>query len=88
VVPDREAKSLGHEQTFEVDLAEPEEVRAVLLGQIEQVARRFGKHHVFARTVALKPGYGNFEAISRSLTLDRATSNADASWTMAKIARR
>jgi DNA polymerase IV len=37
VVSDREAKSIGHEQTFGVDLADADAVRDVMLEQCEQV---------------------------------------------------
>ena len=73
VVSDHEAKSIGHEQTFEVDIAQPGEVRRVLLDQAEQVARRLRKHGLSARCVTLKIRYGDFETISRSITLDIAT---------------
>ena len=33
VVPDREAKSVGHEQTFEVDVTDPQEIKQVLMDQ-------------------------------------------------------
>lgn len=73
VVPDREAKSISHEQTFAVDLADREEVLRVLLDQVEQVARRLRKHRLQARGVAIKIRYGNFETINRSMTLPSPT---------------
>ena len=73
VVPDREAKSLGAECTFEVDVEDPEEVRAVLLGHVERVARRLRRHGLRARGVALKIRYGRFETVTRSATLPDAT---------------
>ena len=60
VVPDREAKSIGHEQTFEVDVADPDEIRRVLLDQVEQVRRRLRKHGLQARGVSLKIRFGRF----------------------------
>ena len=40
VTPDRDAKSISQEETFGSNLTEASEVRDVLLGQVEQVARR------------------------------------------------
>ena len=54
VVMDREAKSIGHEQTFETDVGSAEEVKQVLLEQVDQVGRRLRKHGLLlARTVTL-----------------------------------
>ncbi|MEL7473433.1 MAG: DNA polymerase IV, partial [Planctomycetota bacterium] len=41
---DREAKTIGHEQTFGQDLTECDDVRAVMLGQCEAVGRRLRRH--------------------------------------------
>jgi DNA polymerase-4 len=73
VCPDREAKSIGHEQTFEVDVADPVEVRRVLLDQVEQVTGRLRKHGLAAKGISLKIRFGNFQTISRSTTLESPT---------------
>jgi DNA polymerase-4 len=73
VVPDHEAKSLGQECTFEEDVEDPVEVRAVLLAQADHVARRLRRHGMRARGVTLKIRYGKFETISRSATMDEPT---------------
>jgi DNA polymerase-4 len=73
VVPDREAKSIGQEQTFGIDVADPAEVRRVLFEQVEQVGRRLRKHGLCARSLSLKIRYGEFETITRSTTLDHPT---------------
>jgi hypothetical protein len=62
----RGSSSFDHEQTFEVDVADREEVRRVLLDQVEQVARRLRKQGLKARGASLKIRYGDFETISRS----------------------
>jgi DNA polymerase IV len=77
VVPDAEARSLGAEQTFGEDLAEPEAVRQVLLAQMERVAARLRRHGLQARTVTVKIRYGDFETITRSRTLEGATDRSD-----------
>lgn len=77
VVPSREAKSVGHEQTFRQDLADPEHVRAVMLTQAEDIARRLRHKQLLARGLTVKIRYGNFETITRSTTLDRPTDLTD-----------
>ena len=83
VVCDHDAKSIGQEQTFGQDLVEPEAVRAVLLEQVEQVARRLRKHQLFARCVTLKIRFGDFETITRSETGSFATQSTDELWATA-----
>jgi DNA polymerase-4 len=73
VTPDHDAKSISHEQTFGADLADPDAVRRVLMGQAEQVAARLRRHHLAARTITVKIRYGDFETITRSTTLPRPT---------------
>jgi DNA polymerase-4 len=80
VTPDRQAKSIGQEQTFGVDVADPQEVRAVLLEQVEQVARRLRKHGLRARAVTLKIRYGDFKTITRRATLADATDTTSPLW--------
>jgi DNA polymerase-4 len=84
VVPDQEAKSIGHEQTFSTDVDDADEVRRVLLDQVEQVARRLRKHRLHARGVTLKIRYGKFQTISRSTTLDAATDATAELWQAAR----
>jgi DNA polymerase-4 len=83
VVPDREAKSIGQEQTFGVDAVDPEEVRRVLFEQVEQVGWRLRKHHLFARSITLKIRYGEFETITRSMTLKAPTDSTSLLWNAA-----
>jgi DNA polymerase-4 len=73
VVPAREAKQHGQECTFETDVEDPGEVRAVLREHVEEVARRLRRHGIRARGVTLKIRYGKFETISRSAVLEEAT---------------
>jgi DNA polymerase-4 len=84
VVPDREAKSIGHEQTFEIDLADADEVRRVLLDQVEQVASRLRKNHVHAGGISMKIRFGLFETISRSMTLSSSTAATNELWQAAR----
>ena len=84
VISDQEAKSIGHEQTFEADVADSDEIRRVLLDQVEQVARRLRKHGLHARGVTVKIRFGKFQTISRSLTLDSPTDSTTDLWQAAR----
>ncbi|HEX4794735.1 MAG TPA: DNA polymerase IV [Humisphaera sp.] len=84
VTPDREAKSISHEQTFGVDLIQPEEVRRVLLDQSEQVGWRLRRHGLQSRGVSVKIRFGNFETITRSATLKEPTDCTADLWTAAR----
>ena len=70
---DGEAKSIGQECTFGVDLADPGAVRDVLARQADSVARRLRRHGLCARNVTVKIRFGDFETVTRSRTLPAAT---------------
>ena len=84
VTPDKQAKSIGQEQTFTVDLTDADEVRRAMLDQAEQVARRLRKQELMARVVTVKIRYGDFETITRSETLDELTNATDDIWRTAR----
>ena len=69
VTPDHQAKSVSQEHTFGVDVGSPEEVRRVLMAEVEQVATRLRRHRLKAQAVTLKIRYGDFHTITRSRTL-------------------
>jgi DNA polymerase-4 len=69
----RAEKSMGHENTFEIDVVDPERVRRELLGQSDRVAVRLRRAGLEARTVALKLRYADFTTITRSRTLAEPT---------------
>ncbi len=73
VVPDSQSKSIGHEQTFEVDVDDAHEVRDVLMAQADAVGRRVRRHRMRARGVTVKIRYGDFETITRAATLEEPT---------------
>lgn len=73
VVLGEEAKSMGHEHTFSVDVADLDEVEAVLLHLAEKVGRRLRQDGVSGRTVALKLRYHDFTTLTRHATLKEAT---------------
>ncbi|MEM8737574.1 MAG: DNA polymerase IV [Planctomycetota bacterium] len=73
VVPDRTAKSIGHEQTFGENLNTPDQVLSVMLDQAEQVGYRLRKHGFRAKTVTIKIRYGDFQTVTRARTLASST---------------
>jgi DNA polymerase-4 len=73
VVPDREAKSVGAEETFDEDLSDIEALRAHVHGQALRVAHRLRRAELRARTVQLKMKLTDFTLITRRATLEVAT---------------
>lgn len=80
VVPDRTAKSVGHEHTFSEDLTDKDELRAILLAEVEHVARRLRAKNRAAGNITLKVRFGDFETITRSSTLDAQTDTTEDLW--------
>jgi DNA polymerase-4 len=78
VEPERETKSISVEDTFETDLTDPAELRAVLHRQARQVAGRLAAAGLFARTVSIKVRLPDFSTFTRSRTLRGAIDGADA----------
>jgi DNA polymerase-4 len=68
-----EAKSLGHEHTLPRDVAEREELEAVILRLSDQVARRMRAHRYRGRTVTLKIRASDFQTRTRQRVLSGYT---------------
>jgi DNA polymerase-4 len=68
VVPDRQSKSIGNEDTFAEDLTGREEVHRELLRLSDQVTARMRRDGRAARTVTLKVKFADFQTITRSAT--------------------
>ncbi len=66
VVPERNAKSIGHEETFASDLTTHEELRVQLVRLCDAVARRTRAAGVAAGTLMLKVKFSSFESVTRS----------------------
>ena len=73
VVPEREAKSISHETTFEQDIDDLDVLRAFLVDLTEQVAWRLRRHELKGQTVHLKVRFADFSLITRSQTLPSPT---------------
>ena len=60
VIPDREAKSIGNEDTFETDIEQPDEIRTKLLALAERVGWRVRKEGLAGKTITLKVRFSSF----------------------------
>jgi len=80
VVPDHEARSLSHENTFAVDVSDVDFLRSELLEYTDRVASRLRRHRLEARTVVLKIRRPDFRTITRRATLAAPTSSTDLLW--------
>ncbi|WP_428263271.1 DNA polymerase IV [Haliangium sp.] len=65
--------SIGHEETFEVDVNRREDLAAVLMGQADRVGARLRHAGLRAHTVQLKIKYADFRLVTRRRTLNDAT---------------
>lgn len=70
VESEREAKTLGHELTFEQDLVTAEQAHQVLLQLSEQVGRRLRQQDRSARVVKLKLRHPDFTTLLRQRTIE------------------
>jgi DNA polymerase-4 len=82
VEPDREAKSIGHEETYAADVHSDTEVRSNVVRLADAVATRLRGAGVGARTLTLKVRFSDgFHTITRSTThhepVDRAATIVD-----------
>jgi DNA polymerase IV len=73
VVPERDAKSIGAEETFAVDLRTRADCERELLRLSDRVCTRLRRAQLGARTITLKVRFGNFETKTRARTLSEAT---------------
>jgi len=77
VEPEREAKSISHEETYSANMTTPDEMRTSLVRLADAVAARMRKGGVGARTLALKVRFDDgFHTITRSTTVREATDQA------------
>ena len=72
VEPERETKSIGHEETFPSDVFDPAELRRHLVRLCDAVAQRVRSAGLRSRTLTLKVKFSNFRSITRSTTLPQA----------------
>jgi DNA polymerase IV len=73
VVPYEPPKSVSHEETFERDLDDDDELLREILALSQRVGARLREDGYRARTVTLKVRLANFTTLTRSRTVDPAT---------------
>jgi DNA polymerase-4 len=73
VVAHEPDKSIGAEETFDVDVDDPAVIRRELLRLSERVAARLRAAQVAGRTVSIKVRFANFTTLTRSRTLLQPT---------------
>src|SRR3712207_2942129 len=69
VVPDEPERSTGAEETFPVDVDDPEVIHRELLHLAERTAGRLRSTGSLTRTVSIKVRFADFTTITRSRTL-------------------
>ncbi len=84
VVPEREAKSVSVEGTYDTDLTDRRLMEGLLTRQAGEVAARLRKSGLSGRTVSIKVRLHDFTTLSRSTTLASPT---DSAATVARLAR-
>ena len=84
VCPEREVKSIGHEETFDTDLPALAEAHAALARLVESVGTRLRARGLACRTVTVKIRSGDFTTVTRRATLNGPTDRTDAIWTAAR----
>ena len=83
VTPEHEARSISHETTFDVDVADVAALRDCLRGLTEQVAWRVRRQGLRAGTVEIKVRYADFRTVNRSAGLAVASAGTRDLWVCA-----
>jgi DNA polymerase-4 len=73
VETEHEAKSIGHEDTYDHDLRERGAMRRELLSLADRVSARLRRHGRKGKTVTLKVKYADFVQVTRAATLAEPT---------------
>lgn len=84
VSTDRDAKSIGNENTFFDTLATRDAVLHELLEETEHVAHRLRRAGLVCRTVTVKIRTADFKTVTRSRTLEAATDVTATMWEAAR----
>lgn len=75
VEPDRAAKSIGAECTYESDLTSKDAIAKTLLAHVARVAERLTEEELVAGAVVVKLKYADFTLLTRRTTLDEPASD-------------
>jgi DNA polymerase-4 len=84
VDPNRPAKSIGAEETFERDIVDRTRLEHHLLDQAARVARRLCRHQLRGRVVVVKVKYSDFSIQSRQKTVREAMGDTDSIFEVAR----
>jgi len=84
VCAESQSRSISHEETFAENIRDPEQLLAILQGQVESVARQLREQQLTARCVVLKLRDGRFQTATRSKTLPEPTSETRLLYATAK----
>jgi DNA polymerase-4 len=76
VEPEREVKSIGHEQTFMKDILNPDQAKKEILSLSNTIALRMRREEIRGSTVSLKVKYSDFTQITRAVTLPEPTDDS------------
>lgn len=71
------SKSVGHTTTLPKDFTDDSDIRRVFLNLADQVCRRMRRQHLMASTVQITIRNPSMKTITRSVTLDTPTEDAD-----------
>jgi DNA polymerase-4 len=83
VTPDREAKSISNETTFDTDTGDHGLIRSVLLELAEKVGHRLRRHGLAGKTMELKVRFEDFATKTRRRTLAKPTDLTDSIYSSA-----
>jgi len=75
VVAERDSKSISVEDTFEQDIVDASQLRALVQGLARKVGGRLSEAGLSGRTITLKARLHDFSTLSRSATLPGPTNN-------------
>jgi DNA polymerase-4 len=84
VEPDREACSVGAEETYEHDLKDRPSIERTLLAHAERIAQRMLRAGLVARVVVVKLKYADFTLRTRRATLQEAVADTGSIYTAAR----
>jgi DNA polymerase-4 len=77
VVPNREAKSSGSENTYPEDLHDPDAIRAEIAEMAAHAVSWLARKQLLARTVTIKVRYSDFTTVTRSHSAQPTRDEAD-----------
>jgi DNA polymerase-4 len=83
VIPEHEAKSIGHEETFSQNILDIALARKELLALANKLARRMRQHGLTGKTLTLKVKYSDFVQVTRSTKVTKSTDDGPEIYTTA-----